>query len=681
MLIAILFLGGVPSKAMADIRPPTLIGAVTLLRDHTGQLGLSDVRTPSYAAQFEAVADNEVNVGFVDYPIWVRLQIPSQDNATSILSLTPNFLDEIDIYTAPPRPGSDTADLTVYKRGDHRPLATDGLSGLDNAVPLTFTKGETTEVYIRILNRNSFTQLHMRLDSPENRAGFLLRLHLAYGAWFGGMMTLLVTQLAFFCFQRQRQHLLLACSTLSVTAIYVGNLGLGRVFLFPEGGPYNDVFLGFNAWINMSASVLAYSSLLNLREKSVAFHRLYLIVAVLGVVGVGFAFAGLNLVFNPFGYVLSMGMAFINAYLGLRQINEEGAASRLRAAAFLLICLGVVVLLLQRLGLNGFPNWTINTYGVSALAQTLLLTAAMAVRLRDANLQNQRMQADALQFAKTAELRAQQLVADKTVELRSARKAAEDALNAELQSQNQQVRFLEVLSHQYRIPLAAIRSRIDSMELSLPHDDQQNHHRIDRIKHSIARLVETLDFNLKRSRLQGPSFRPRLVPVNARQVVYAAYQRSLDLLGSSDIQLTIDENARGVSILADADMLELALLNLLENAVKYSPSSSAQLIHLSLSVRDTHVIISVRDEGIGIPKEDLPHILENGVRGANTSGMEGSGLGLFLVAKIAAAHSATVEVKSSEQRGTCIRLVVPLHTAQAEPAKGPMPMASVPNAS
>jgi signal transduction histidine kinase len=472
------------------------------------------------------------------------------------------------------------------------------------------------------------------------------------------MSALFITQFIFFYFDRKPQYPLLAFSTLGIILIYMGNLGYSHVYLFPDNGAANDAFLGFNAWAGLAASALAYSSILDLRNKAPLLHRVYQFATVVGVVGVGFAFASRNVVFGPVGTIFSIIISVVNMVEGLRRMNEEGAASRLRAAGFTALCLGVFATMMQRLGYIGMPDWAGDSYGISGLILTILLTGSLAIRLRAAEALNNRMREDALYAAQAAELGAHRLVAERTRELVTARQIAEDALLAETQSQLQQVRFLEVISHQYRTPLAAISSSIDSLGLAFAPDDGANHGRIERIRRAIARLVEMLEINLARSRLQGPSFRPQIVRVSAGSVVSSAFRRARDLLNGPVIRLSMDRRAAATPIMADAGMLELAIINLLENAVKYTMMKGDASVDLSLTVQGEEIVIDVTDRGIGIPACDLPGVFASATRGSNVESVEGSGLGLFLVEKIVKAHDGRVEVDSIEGEGTTVRVTL-----------------------
>lgn len=545
-----------------------------------------------------------------------------------------------------------------YEAGDHRPVLSSDISGIDNAVTLAFAAGKTTTVYVHVVNHNSATQLSLHLGEEQNHGRQLVTGGLLYGAWFGGMGILFLTQLVFFFFSRRVEYPLLALSTLGVIMIYFGNLGLSHVYLFRGFGAGNDAFIGFNAWLGLAASALAYMHILNLRRYAPKMRWFYLFTAFSGLVGVGFALSGNTALFGPYGSMLSIVGVFVTVLISLRQINTEGSASKLRAAAFCIMGLGATLTMLQRLGLSWLPNWTFHAYGAAILVQTLLLTGSLAVRLRDLEIRNWRMHKDALRQARVAERFAAHRVEERTRELVDARRAAEDALRAEIQSQLSQVRFLEVVSHQYRTPLAAIRSSVDSIELALTDDDDANRNRISRIRRSISRLVELLEANLVRSRLQGPSYKPKLKICEAQSIAEMAYIRAKDL-HDTEILFNIEENAQDAQIKADSGMLDLAIINLLDNAVKYSAIERRAEITLTLSVRGSYVVIEVSDKGSGISPEELPHIFDKLMRGSNAETIEGSGLGLFLVAKIAEIHGGTVEAESSPGFGTRICLMVP----------------------
>src|SRR3990167_1643454 len=129
-----------------------------------------------------------------------------------------------------------------------------------------------------------------------------------------------------------------------------------------------------------------------------------------------------------------------------------------------------------------------------------------------------------------------------------------------------------------------------------------------------------------------------------------------------DISLEIEVAHSPFFIVADPLLLELAVMNLLENAAKYS--SHPARIHLSIRKENTFALLKVRDEGIGIPNEDLPHIFERfyTVDKARSRKSGGAGLGLAIVRTIIEKHNGKVSVVSELAKGSTFTLAVPLKT-------------------
>ena len=114
-------------------------------------------------------------------------------------------------------------------------------------------------------------------------------------------------------------------------------------------------------------------------------------------------------------------------------------------------------------------------------------------------------------------------------------------------------------------------------------------------------------------------------------------------------------------IRADQQRLQEALYNLLDNAVKYSREHGE--IRLTARQRDEEIVLNVSDNGIGISEEDLPRIFERFYRvdkARSTESIYGTGLGLAIVKHVAQLHGGRVEAESEINKGTTIRVVLPI---------------------
>ncbi|PYK47642.1 MAG: PAS domain-containing sensor histidine kinase, partial [Verrucomicrobia bacterium] len=134
-------------------------------------------------------------------------------------------------------------------------------------------------------------------------------------------------------------------------------------------------------------------------------------------------------------------------------------------------------------------------------------------------------------------------------------------------------------------------------------------------------------------------------------------------LANKQLNVIVDVPPEVPPIRADRQRLQEALYNLLDNAVKYSPEHGE--IRLIARQRDEEIVLNVSDNGIGISEEDLPRIFERFYRVDKARSIEsiyGTGLGLAIVKHVAQLHGGRVEAESEINKGTTIRVVLPIVT-------------------
>jgi signal transduction histidine kinase len=114
-----------------------------------------------------------------------------------------------------------------------------------------------------------------------------------------------------------------------------------------------------------------------------------------------------------------------------------------------------------------------------------------------------------------------------------------------------------------------------------------------------------------------------------------------------------------ISINTDKKLLKNILLNLMSNAVKFSPESA--IVDVTSEVQGDSVLISVKDQGIGISKEDQQHLFTSFFRGSNAINIQGTGLGLHIVKRYLELLNGTAELKSEISKGTEITIKIPIN--------------------
>jgi two-component system phosphate regulon sensor histidine kinase PhoR len=186
----------------------------------------------------------------------------------------------------------------------------------------------------------------------------------------------------------------------------------------------------------------------------------------------------------------------------------------------------------------------------------------------------------------------------------------------------------------------------------------------------LERLVESLlDFG----RMEAGARPYRMAPVAAAALirdVVADFSR--DAL-PDEFRVDLSTADDGAIVAADADALARALRNLLENAVKYS--GDARHVGVDVSRRANEVAISVRDEGLGIPREEQRAIFHKFVRGSSSHrlGLKGTGIGLAMVRHIVQAHGGRVTVESTPGEGSTFTIWLPAPAPEDHTAHAPHP--------
>lgn len=256
-----------------------------------------------------------------------------------------------------------------------------------------------------------------------------------------------------------------------------------------------------------------------------------------------------------------------------------------------------------------------------------------------------------------------------TAEDITARKQAElNALEAMLQAERVRLLsdFIRDVSHDVRTPLTTIYTSLYLLR-RLDDDPARRALHYERIAQQTARLEELLEGMLTLARLdQDADFEFRSVDVNAAVTDVGA--RVMPLLEKQHIAFSYDLHPDLPLIQADKDELQRALLNLLDNAARFTPEGGA--ITVRTAVDAVHVQIEVRDTGIGIGQADLERIFERFYRaeGSRSARTGGAGLGLTITKKIVEQHGGQIEVESQPGAGSTFRVLLPLARIAEQPA-------------
>jgi two-component system, OmpR family, sensor kinase len=219
--------------------------------------------------------------------------------------------------------------------------------------------------------------------------------------------------------------------------------------------------------------------------------------------------------------------------------------------------------------------------------------------------------------------------------------------------------FVSMASHEFRTPLAIIdghaqrlitmRDRLTANELA---------ERALKVRGAVRRMTLLIDNLIGSARLiDGPIdlyYQPTKVDLTALLREVCQLQREL----TPEANILDVDDPRPFHVYGDAGLLSLVVGNLLSNAVKYSPGGGP--IQVNAAREGAQIAVMIDDHGIGISEDDQHRVFEPYYRGNNTSGIVGSGVGLYLVRRIVDLHHGSVEVHSREGEGSRFTLRLPI---------------------
>jgi two-component system phosphate regulon sensor histidine kinase PhoR len=216
--------------------------------------------------------------------------------------------------------------------------------------------------------------------------------------------------------------------------------------------------------------------------------------------------------------------------------------------------------------------------------------------------------------------------------------------------------FVVNVSHELRTPLTAIKGFLETME---PRADEENRPYLEIVRRNTDRLISIVEDLLVLSELEerGPKIDKSEVDLKpmAESILLLFEKRAKD----KGLALSLEAPAQLPFVPADAGQMEGLILNLVDNAVKYTEKGA---VKIRLSVRDGQLAIEVEDTGPGIGEEHLPHVFERFyvVDKSRSKKLGGTGLGLSIVKHIALAHKGTVSVRSRVGEGTTFSVLIPI---------------------
>lgn len=228
--------------------------------------------------------------------------------------------------------------------------------------------------------------------------------------------------------------------------------------------------------------------------------------------------------------------------------------------------------------------------------------------------------------------------------------------------------FVANVSHELRTPLASIKALVETLEAGAIDERDVAVDFLGRIVGEVDRLAALVDELLDLARLESGRITLRLETLEPAELIGRGAERLKPQTERARLALVVDVPEGLPAVRADRSRVEQVLLNLIHNAIKFTPAGG--VITVRAQVVDGVLRVSVRDTGVGISEQELPRIFERFYKEDKARRSEGTGLGLAIAKHIVLAHGGTISVESRRGAGATFYFTLPL--ARVEPPAEPV---------
>lgn len=239
-------------------------------------------------------------------------------------------------------------------------------------------------------------------------------------------------------------------------------------------------------------------------------------------------------------------------------------------------------------------------------------------------------------------------------------KRIEESLQKEKELNELKNKFISTASHEFRTPLTAIQSSAQMIRrYSHKWDQNKLDEHYERINESILYLTQLLDGVLTISRTENDKIIFQPEPIDLKNYIEEIVEET-NPLRNNNHEIIYKHNTTEQMFMLDRSLIKYIFNNLLSNAIKYSPRGGK--IELGIEQIKNHLFIKVKDEGIGIPEEEIELIFNPFYRTKNTVDIPGTGLGLDIVKRAVELHNGQISVTSKVNTGTEFTITIPIQT-------------------
>lgn len=245
-----------------------------------------------------------------------------------------------------------------------------------------------------------------------------------------------------------------------------------------------------------------------------------------------------------------------------------------------------------------------------------------------------------------------------------------ESVNLEEEKDKIRLDFFANVSHELRTPVNLVLSSIEVLKLRLDSLDEENRDYfskyIDIIQQNSFRLLKLINNLIDSTRIDSGSIKINLINANIISFIEDTCYSVLHFMKSKNMNLIFDTNKEEEIISFDPNCIERIMLNLLSNAIKFNKNNGN--VFVNINVKKDDVVVEVKDEGFGIPKNKIESIFDKfeQVKSKMKSEREGSGMGLYIVKALVEIHGGTIKAVSEVGKGSSIIFTLPRKVIESQ---------------
>ena len=618
------------------------------LDDPTGLLTVDDVLTQQDAGIRWHTMEHNLNAGYNSPVVWLRFKVPQPTSGNEPVWLLgdPPFLDSVVLYQEDEASGVWLA----QRSGDHVPAR------FKPALRQHLFKLETGKWALLRIQTTSAMQFWGDIFPTSQTLGAQLAANeITMGLYFGATTALLLAiWAAAGIFRTYNLYALAALGTFS--AIHVFNVrGYANLWMPESWTVWSSHAVGIGAF-GMAATVAwQIREQLTRDTQYLRTDRALLVliaINVLGIVSVPLGFYGTVAWVNLASLVGSDIVAATLCLIAIRK-RQRRTQHALLLTAYLAHLVGSMPTTAVLIGLIHWKLDITSIWQFQTFIFTALIAGAVFVGLVLRFRQSEKSKDKAIASLARSEHELEDKIEQRTRELSLAQIRLKHALESERELRCEQRQFFQMISHEFRTPLAVVDSAaaeqqsFPSSELSTQTD------RAKQIRRACRRLSSLVDSCLISERLDSAGFALHVAPANVSAMLEHAAQL---VHWSPRHRLHLFMESAPTEWVCDETLVRIALSNLVDNAVKHA--SEGEIFVAARKNEAGLLEISVADEGSGMSLEVMSRIFQQFEQGNRTDQNKGFGLGLWVSRRVARLHGGDVTVESQQGHGACFTLTL-----------------------